>query len=496
MTIDISVLPVQIIEARKNYITLLQHYNVFVLVGHKEGEREEQLLDMSLKYDTYWIKGENEECVMLIERYSSVKFSRLENKRTGIDVSLSDAMVKINAINAIDKKEKVEISLNHLKGSFTEVERVLANGVIVHSLEVEMDIEETQDILDKGVHSSNVDAESAYEARFPIDQIATYEIEVKREEDYNKFINKLIYERVIHNNDCECKLCKLNPSYDEWKQGFMHSGIKLGKALKKHGYSKQVLDFYAMQCKTEEKVYLTISDLPQHIAGMSYYGSDWSSCQNPDDSSYDGEYMVKLGGSLYDDKLYIAMLHAEHADIEDMKGKMLARTILRLVHVDSEPLLVSTEYYGSHENRDMLDHALKELNMIDVYGNDIVDTVDSSTIQERTNGLYTFTMTDDVHIFEEGERKVMCECPFCKGNGDKQVHSPVLEQDMVIECPLCNGTGEYENYIYVSIDKLVEVEAEMETAPYAEKYIHHGWSMEIDIDIEEVRQRRIKNGLN
>jgi hypothetical protein len=445
---------------------------------------------------------------------------------------------------------KLSLLLKFLKEvDFMLLENTLKNGVKVYALEVESDFEETQRILDINDYTQNIDGEYAYKPRVSNDFVGTYSIKVDKSDDYNRFIDVLVshkqharnlkethYNRMYSvlrnfylNNDgaqndrfywhhsqllsdwfynsseqlCNCSICSFRfPTIEEWKTNKYFETekrqLKLGKALRKAGFEQSVIDFYSLQTKVEKDIFFTVSDLPQHIVGMSYYcelgewdGFGGSSCQ--DTRHNDEDYPIKLGGALHDNKLFVGMLHDKYEDLENMENKLLARVLFRLVHVDGEPLLFPTYYYGNNDTKDILHNALKALHEVDIYSNDIRDSSGGGSMErvyETANGTFQWIQVDEVHIRETIETEKRCSCPMCSGSGEYEVWSDKLDKYVEVNCPCCDGDGEVYYTFYQEIDEWKEIETTTNVYPYIEGYSHNGGSIEVYMNVGKVRDAR------
>jgi hypothetical protein len=405
----------------------------------------------------------------------------------------------------------------------------LKNGVEVFALEVENDFQEAQEILDLGSATENIDAEYAYEDRFDFEGLGSYKITVQRLEDFARFENmiaqeknhfwkeiqakkdnvytffregKMSREEAIaymdklsnqYNEGCSCKVCKFNISFEEWKNGKMENGAKVGKSLKKAGFKQEIIDFYSAQVKTEKSVFLTISDRVQHIAGMSNYFAPNStnfyggtSCQ---DTRLDTSMSIGLGGSLHDDKLFIAMLHDSLEDLEDMTDKLKARVMMRYITLENgEAVLVPSKYYGNNETMSLLDNALGQLVEVGIFNRDVRDGLNAEYHREKANGYFYMNVYDEILISETIDEYVSCECPMCEGSGEYEVYSNAMDKHVEVECPLCKGNGEYEVNIYEDIEEWVEVEEETSVEPYVDDYNHLGYSISILVDKSKIME--------
>lgn len=347
---------------------------------------------------------------------------------------------------------------------------------------IKNDFEEAQKILDAGQYTKNIIAEDVYNQRMHSDQFnRIFKVAIDRQEDYYKFLRMV----KVENNS-------ITFSFNEWKEGRLADGQRLGKYLRKKGVSQQLLDYYSRQIKEEKTVYLVISDRVQHIAGMSYYstgewdGMNGSSCQ---DTRHGGRYAISLAGALHDDKLYVAFIIEDIEDLDDMTGKMLARTVMRLIHVDDVACLVATRYYGNNETKDMLHLALEQVEEEDVlpvfsrsvlYGDDV--------ITERANGAVEVEISKEFHIYRDDWVEIELECPACDGWAEIDAEDDD-GYEYSVQCPHCDGNG----HIYVDhriyIDEVVTVEDFEEVTPYHEDYEHFGDFIEISICAEYIKEK-------
>jgi hypothetical protein len=293
------------------------------------------------------------------------------------------------------------------------------------------------------------------------------------------------------------------PTIEEWKTGKYQETekrqIKLGKTLLKVGFSQTVVDFYSLQTKTEKEIFLTISDLPQHVVGMSrlakvgaFDGMNGTSCQ---DVRWNGRYPMALGGALNDNKLFVGMLHEDLEDIEDMQDKLVARTVFRYMTIDSEPCLIATYYYGQNDTKDILHKAIEQLDEVNVFSKEVRggDYGTLESIQERANGYLEINQTIEVHIEETIEEDVTCECPMCNGSGNYEVYSHGNYH--TVDCPACGGDGDYCTSVYIDVDEYVDVEIEEEIQPYAEGYGHYGYYIRMDVNVKMIRDLRLKHAI-
>jgi hypothetical protein len=410
----------------------------------------------------------------------------------------------------------------------------LKNGVQVMDVMLENDFQEAQKIANISEIVCNIDVDYAYKPRMGFMGLGTYKIKVERTDDYERFVKKLESEKRAHIREmeqglnwkrdkvmifwrrgllsrdeavyfldtkcayvaCECKMCSFIREFniDNWKTNKMNNGQRAGKALRKAGFSSEVVDFYSLQTKTEKEMYITVSDTVQHIIGMSYYsdlkwdGYNDSSCQDVrwDYESGDTEGVIQLAGSLRDNKLFIAFLHDELDDLEDMSDKMRARSIMRYVTIDNKPALVATTYYGNNDTKDMLGKALNQLNEMDIYSKDVRTMGFNDMHREDANGYFTMHKWDEVYVNYTVDTYVDVECPTCDGDGEE--HND--DADCNIECCTCGGSRVVEAHVYKEVEEWREVEKELTIEPYAEGYVHYGSYISIGLDKDEIRAKR------
>lgn len=421
--------------------------------------------------------------------------------------------------------------------------KTLKNGVQVVENGLKADFEQTQNMLDENSYTGIFDAESAFEDRPQNNFEKTYIVKIERQEDFELFTRMLKNEsqciekardkdhaevrakyyadtigrsEFIKQRDeinakwkgktCECKPCNFRkPTYEEWQTGKYEGRTKINKVLNRNGFSKDVLDYYSQQIKEESTKCITISSLPQFIAGMSYWcelgewdGYRGSSCQ---DLRHDDEdYALNIGGALHDDKLFIAMMHEKVEDFENFTDKMIARTLMRYVEVNGEPSLIACQYYGNNTTKNELDNAMNKLNEVGIFGRNITrqrydldgnSKNDNVTMHEESaNGKYEYSVCDEVNIEETIDHSEEIDCPMCEGSGKYDVYSNRIEDHISIDCPCCGGSGEYTVHIYEEIDVWEDVEGTKEILPYIEGYEHKRDRIKIEINmtlLEEVR---------
>jgi hypothetical protein len=224
----------------------------------------------------------------------------------------------------------------------------------------------------------------------------------------------------------------------------------------------------------------------------SWDGYNGSSCQDPRHTN--ANYPIRLGGSLHDNKLFVGMLHDSIENLNDMTDKLVARTILRLVHIDGKPCMISTNYYGNNDTKNLLDNAIKQLRIVDIYDNSVIGTHGSEYIKETANGYFEMVECEEIHVCETIEEDITVSCPCCH-NGTMETWVDRLDTYVDIQCPACSGTGEYETTITIDIDEYVEHEETIEVSPYYESYDHEGRYITMFVDLKTIRENREDNNL-
>lgn len=350
------------------------------------------------------------------------------------------------------------------------------------ALTVENDFYSADEILESGdVTSHYADSQSYYNDRVEHSFNGSYPVKIERVDDYYNFIQVLIDDMIVMETSVNFSV-----SFEEWKTGYKVEGkrqTKLNKYLRKQGFSQYTIDYYSQQVRTEKTLYITVSDRVQHITGMSYYSNmEWtgvsgSSCQDPR-NEYDD--CLRLLPSLHDNKLVIAFLHENLEDLEDLDEKMLGRTMCRIVHVEGKQFLVGSKLYGSMETIDELDKGMKQLNEFGIFAGSQMDR-GSIRHEERTNGQFELTHEEEVHIDNEYEEEVSCDCPACNGSGDLTVWTS-NDREVEVKCPACGGSGEYYTYATAYISEYVTVTETDELEPYNEGYQHYGHKTVIGLD--------------
>lgn len=249
-------------------------------------------------------------------------------------------------------------------------------------------------------------------------------------------------------------------------------GMKLGKLLKRKGFSNGAVDYYSALDRKKEELYITITSAPQAIAGMSNHGKGWTSCQMTADGG--GSYNTHLLGSLADDKLLLMVITKEpltewEADMDDV---ILARSCAHVFSYDGVNVLVPVGVYSSAYHVSMntgIKHVqglgLKVLPTQNGCGSSIRLTAEAKQAE----------VTRYAYIYDEisEEVDVSCECPLCNGYGNYTAFVSD-ETEVDIECPLCQGSGEYETTVYIEETIEDEVEVESVIGSYEENGLSYG----------------------
>jgi len=409
--------------------------------------------------------------------------------------------------------------------------KTLLNGVEVYALNINSSYSEAQEILDESEVTEEYDAEECFTFRVENNFCGTYKFKVQREGDFKEFINVLnndaykeaenlkqvIYNEYNGGNGTMSRdeaISKLNeidenmrnskknvfrkPTIEEWKTGKYKESekreLRLGKVLSKNGFSQSVVDFYSQQVKTEKVLFLTISDRVQHIAGMSNYvdledneknwdGYNNSSCQ---DTRHGYSECYQLAGSLYDNKLFIAMMHEKLEDVDNMYDCLLARTMMRYVTIEGKPVLLATSYYGNNKSKSELAYGLKQLHEVDIYE----QLSQEDKVEEQINGVLQVTRMEEIYLCDSIETEVDVTCPHCDGE-ETITASTNNDDDVSVTCPCCNGNGEVTAYVSQDWERYEEVEVKgSRIYPYVERYNHHGSSISIWTDVDFIKKER------
>ncbi|MCP8973137.1 zinc finger-like domain-containing protein [Bacillus licheniformis] len=347
-------------------------------------------------------------------------------------------------------------------------------------LTMENDFDEADRILESGDVTSNYLSENYFNERIENEFTGTYPITIERTTDYDKFIRVLLDDTLTINKNIDFSI-----NFEEWKSGYKQDGtrqMKLNKYLKKQGFSQYTLDYYSQQIKTEKRLFLTISDRVQHITGMSFYSTEeWhgvggTSCQDP---RQEYEECKRLLPSLHDNKLLVAFLHDSLDDLEQMDGKMLARTVCRIVNVNGKQFLIGSNRYGNNETKDELEKALRQVNSFNVFSREQMEGGEMHF--EDTNGSFYLDYHEEIYVCESFGDYVNCDCPACGGTGEYTVTTS-NDSDVEITCPACGGVGHIEQYVSVDIDEFINIEDKQEIMPYNEDYYHYGDKIAIPLN--------------
>lgn len=283
---------------------------------------------------------------------------------------------------------------------------------------------------------------------------------------------KRYHEESIDFEECKELIKFINSITPSEFQENKKDGMKLGKLLKRKGFSTEAVDYYSALDRKKEELYITITSAPQAIAGMSNHGKGWTSCQMTADGG--GSYNTHLLGSLADDKLLLMVITKEpltewEADMDDV---ILARSCAHVFSYDGVNVLVPVGVYSSAYHVSMntgIKHVqglgLKVLPTQNGCGSSIRLTAEAKQA-EVTRYAYIYN-----EISEEVD--VSCECPLCNGYGNYTAFVSD-ETEVDIECPLCQGSGEYETTVYIEETIEDEVEVESVIGSYEENGLSYG----------------------
>lgn len=228
-----------------------------------------------------------------------------------------------------------------------------------------------------------------------------------------------------------------------------YNSPKLSKLLVKlWGEKSDIVKWYTNKCpksltKGELKDYkITLSVLPHHIAGMSYYspinhgGSRWidgwegSSCMDTKRNG-GGDAITRLLPNLMDSEL--AVVYLSHADDNDaFNPKYLARMLVRIVNVDGKYAIIGLRTYSiSNEARTIIIDGLR--NQFDNFAS-VYD------IREKCNDSKHWKDYRMKHVVGTHPVRLLIqekyECGLCDGDGT------VDDGD---RCHRCDGTGKRNN---------------------------------------------------
>ena len=144
------------------------------------------------------------------------------------------------------------------------------------------------------------------------------------------------------------------------------------------GEQSNIVKWFTNKCPKklesgENKQYnVTLSVLPHHIAGMSFYapynwgGDRWlegwngTSCLDTIRNSV-GDCVYQVPSSMMDSTLAIAYL-TESNNTDIFEPRYLARVLVRLVYVDGEPIMITCRpFFVSNEATHVLLEGLKNM---------------------------------------------------------------------------------------------------------------------------------------
>lgn len=220
---------------------------------------------------------------------------------------------------------------------------------------------------------------------------------------------------------------------------------KLSKWITKAvGESSELVKWYTNRCPKGENVLgkredylMTLSVLPHHIAGMSYYapanfnGKSWvdgynsTSCMDTIRNG-DGNSMRQLPSNLCDETLMVAYLTKVDSDESleqtEIEHVFHARMLVRVAVVEGKTIIIGQRIYAvDRDSSKLITDA-----MSNEFGNSYVHCDDMTAIDIRSF-KYTFT---DVKNNDE------VECSACGGDGE----------GVFDDCPKCEGKGKHVQY--------------------------------------------------
>jgi hypothetical protein len=405
------------------------------------------------------------------------------------------------------------------KGENTMTNLTNSLNVVKTPLNVMYDYNEAQNVLSLGEDwTAKINAHKYYQERIENDFVGVYHTTVARHEDYDRF--KAMLENYLYwEEDKKMEI----PTYEQWKTGIIENTviidnahfkgekkvqIRLGKALQKAGIKQSIIDFYSEQVKTEKDVIIAISDRPQHIAGMTAYSvmGDWggfggTSCQ---DTRHNDDLAMDLAGSLWDDRVLVAMMVDNEDDLWNMDDKLIARAVMRIQHIEDEQFLLGNKNYGNTENRNLLSKALDTLNEYRIYSGAIhsYDNHEDEVFQhqEEANGKahVIYETMEEVYVHEDIDSTVTCDCIACEGTGTYSVYVRAIDEDRDVTCPRCNGEGTTEEYICDTIDEYIDIEVKEDMGRWTgydgEGHYHYGDYTMTYVNFTTIRNDRVKFG--
>jgi len=224
---------------------------------------------------------------------------------------------------------------------------------------------------------------------------------------------------------------------DTAKEAKSYRSPKLSKLLVKlFGEKSETVKWYTTKCPKKldsgllEEWTITISILPHHIAGMSYYaaanhgGDRWiegwngTSCMDTKRNGA-GRGVFQLVPSMRDVTMAVAYL-SRSEDKDVWNPIYQARALLRVVHIHGEPhFLICRPYFTSHETRHILVDGLK-------------------------NAFPNAHYTEDMRSFDGDDVRFRVEYPKNIGlEVDKEFVCSDCKGDGVDDCETCQGEGRW-----------------------------------------------------
>lgn len=229
------------------------------------------------------------------------------------------------------------------------------------------------------------------------------------------------------------------------KEARQYTSPKLSKLLVKlFGEQHEVVKWYTCKCPKQlskgvlEEWTITLSTLPHHIAGMSYYGSyNWggkrwregyegTSCMDTKRNGMGGG-VFQLIPSLKDETMAVAYLsYASDSDI--WQPIYQARCLVRVVYINGAPHLIACRpYFISNEATHILIDGLKNK-----FGN-VHFVRDMRQFKDTEWVTFEHVYSDDIMYSVDAE----IECEHCDGEG----HRGLDEWGDPISCERCHGEG-------------------------------------------------------
>lgn len=267
-------------------------------------------------------------------------------------------------------------------------------------------------------------------------------------------------------------------SLEEWSNRRTNDGKKLGKQLKKLGFSQKALDFDGSFERVSDAHYGLIFN-PNYWArlGMSalanpnsWDGYAGTSCQDfrHDEADYPKFVLASTVNPFYVIQL-IKLRDGEKVtdftSYESMRNRLIARTLCDSV----DGRFRYSTLYGNTKTKKILRTYLEALFES---GLDLQDGLDNDGREYRIiKGLEAFNITDWIYVTYERDESVEIECPCCDGYGEVEAQGSD-GRDYTITCPHCNGARYITDYIEVEYEN--EIETETELFPYVEGIFHDG----------------------